>query len=122
MSEPEWSIVFYVDDNGRRPVSAFLESLDDKTAVRLRGAMQQLRMRNTRARAPLVRHLRGKLWELRDTSNTNSYRLLYFFFTGRRIVFVHGFLKKTQRTPEADMALAEERMVRFLAQVEGGGN
>jgi len=42
----------------------------------------------------LVRHLEGKLWDLREESSTNIYRLLYFFFTSKKIVFLHGFQKR----------------------------
>ncbi len=76
-------------------------------------------MRNVQAREPLVRHLEGKVWELREESQTNIYRLMYFFFTGRRIVFLHGFQKKTQKTPRREIDTALERMKRFIEQEEG---
>ena len=46
-------------------------------------------------------------------------RLIYFFFTGRRIIFLHGFQKKTQRTPRREIEIARRRMNDYLAQ-EGG--
>jgi len=95
VNQDEWSIVFYLDDDGTSPVEAFLRGLDAKTQRRFRWSIEQLRLRNVQAREPLVRHLDGKIWELREESQTNIYRLLYFFFTGRRIVFLHGFQKKT---------------------------
>jgi phage-related protein len=76
-------------------------------------------VRNVSARPPLVRHLDDKLWELREESRTNSYRLIYFFFTGHRIVFLHGFQKKSQRTPSAELDTARRRYQMFLAR-EGG--
>lgn len=115
----EWTIVFYVEPNGSQPVAAFLDGLDPKTQTRFAWSIEQLRVRNTHAHEPLVRHLEGKLWELREESQTNIYRLIYFFFTGRRIVFVHGFQKKTQKTPAREIAVARERVERFLAR-EGG--
>ena len=69
-------------------------------------------------REPLARHIEDKLWELRDTSRTNIYRVLYFFFTGRRIVLLHGFQKKTQRTPRTDIETAQRLLERF-SQLEG---
>jgi phage-related protein len=76
-------------------------------------------VRNVQAREPLVRHLEGRLWELREESQTNIYRLLYFFFTGRRIVFLHGFQKKTRKTPRREIELAERRLAHFI-QRQGG--
>lgn len=113
-----WEIVFYIDENGRSPAQEFLESLDTKTQIRFEWSMEQLRIRNLQAGEPLVKHIDGKIWELRRTSSGNTYRLMYFFFTGRRIVFLHGFQKKTQKTPRKELTIAQKRLERFL---ERGG-
>src|SRR5690349_5849559 len=102
MAGEEWSVVFYVEDNGSRPIREFLVSLDRKTQARFDWSIEQLRVRNTHAGEPLVRHLEGKIWELRRESDTNIYRLLYAFLSGRRILFLHGFQKKTQKTPRRE--------------------
>lgn len=81
--------------------------------------MEQLRPRNVRAREPLVRHLEGDLWELREGSGTNIYHIIYVFFTGRHIVFLHGFQKKSQRTPRREIETALARLDRFTAR-QGG--
>ena len=114
-----WSVVFYRDDQGGSPVREFLESLDQEAQSSIGWAIEQLRVRNVQAREPLVRHLEGKLWELRRESRSNIYRLLYFFFSGRRIVFVHGFQKKTQTTPRQELQTARARYARFVER-EGG--
>ena len=108
----------YVDDNGDSPIVDFLESLDPETQARFAWSIEQLRLRNVQAREPLVRHVEGKLWELREESRTNIFRLMYFFYTGQRIIFVHGFQKKTQKTPRREIGIALERMSKFI---EGGG-
>jgi phage-related protein len=90
-NDTAWEIVFYIDENGRSPVQEFLESLDTKTQVRFEWSMEQLRIRNVQASEPLVKHVEGKIGELRRASRGGIYRLMYFFFTGRRIVFLHGF-------------------------------
>jgi phage-related protein len=115
----EWSIVFYIEDNGDSPVEEFLESLDPKTQRRFAWSIEQLRVRNVSAREPLVRHLEGKLWELREGSQTNIYRVIYCFFTGRQIVFLHGFQKKTQKTPRGELEVALRRLDNFLER-QGG--
>ena len=109
----EWIVVFYIDENGFSSVREFLQSLDIKTQARFAWSIEQLRIRNAKAQEPLVRHLDGKLWELREESNTNIYRLLYFFFSGRRIVFLNGFQKKTQKTPRREIEIALQRMDNF---------
>src|SRR5215212_2874521 len=99
MTDDGWSVAFYIEDRGSQSVNEFLASLDPITQARFIRSIEQLRLRNVQAREPLVRHLEGKLWELREESRTNIYRLIYFFYSGRRIVLVHGFQKKTQKTP-----------------------
>ncbi len=116
MTEDEWTIYFYVEESMRKPVQDFLKSLDEKTQVRFLASIEQLRVRNLRAREPLVRHVEGKIWELREESDTNIYRILYFFFTGRRIVLLHGFTKKTQKLPRRELEVARKRLVDFLKQ------
>ena len=71
-----WGLEFYVTIGGRSPVEDFLRSLDEKARARFRWSMEQLRVRNIRARAPLVRHLEGPLWELREESRTNIFRII----------------------------------------------
>jgi len=117
--QSEWSIVFYIDEQGSSPVRDFLRGLDEKTRTRFGWAIEQLRVRNVEAREPLVKHLEGKLWELRRESETNIYRLLYFFAEGRRIILLHGFGKKTQKTPRREIATAQKRMQDFLRRTGG---
>lgn len=120
MSEvPAWRVEFYQDEQGHSPVRVFLESLDRQTQARFDWSIDQLRLRNVRAREPLVKHIEGKLWELRRASDGNIYRLMYFFFSGRTIVFVHGFQKKTQQTPRREIELAQERMADYLRRRGG---
>lgn len=116
MQDAEWSTELYETPTGRIPVAEFLLSLDAKTRTRFRWSMEQLRLRNVRAREPLVRHLEGDLWELREESGTNIYRIIYVFFTGRRIVFLHGFQKKSQRTPRRELEQARRYYDDFLAR------
>ncbi|MBI2941361.1 MAG: type II toxin-antitoxin system RelE/ParE family toxin [Chloroflexi bacterium] len=86
-----WITEYYLEADGTSPVEEFLDSLDPKTRARFRWSMEQLRVRNVQAREPLVRHLEGNLWELREQSRTNIYRVIYFFFIGRRIILLYGF-------------------------------
>jgi phage-related protein len=119
MTEQEWSIVFYVGESGDEPVREFLESLDRQTQARFDWSIEQLRVRNIRAREPLVRHIEGKIWELRRESSTNIYRLLYCFLPGRRILFLHGWQKKSQKTPRREIEIALKRLADFTLR-EGG--
>src|SRR5438874_9910055 len=110
----EWTLEYYVDESGSIPVRDFLRGLDKKTYARFLWSFEQVRIRNVQAREPLVRHLEGKIWEIREESNTNIYRILYFFFSGKRIILLHGFNKKTQKLPRKELDTAFRRLVLFM--------
>lgn len=63
-----------------------------------------------RIREPHVRHLRGKLWEMRFGGRDGIGRAVYVTARGRRVVVVHAFVKKTRKTPKAALELAEQRV------------
>lgn len=59
-----------------------------------------------RVGAPHLKHLEGPLWEMRLTGRSGISRALYVVVTGRRIVIVRAFIKKTQKTPRREIDLA----------------
>jgi phage-related protein len=118
-ADGEWSIEYYVAENGKSPVREFLLGLDEKTQARLLQSFDWLKERNIHAREPLVKHIEGKLWKLREESNTNIYRVFYVFFAGKRIVLLHGFTKKTQKTPRGEIETALKYLSRYEA-IKGG--
>ena len=61
-------------------------------------------------RAPHVRHLEGKLWELRVRAEEGIARGIYVMATGRRVVVLHVFAKKSRRTPRRALTTAKQRM------------
>jgi phage-related protein len=56
-----------------------------------------------------VDHLEDKLWELRLKGKSGISRAIYVTASGRRVVIVRVFVKKTQRTPKRELKLARER-------------
>lgn len=61
-------------------------------------------------REPHVRHLDGKLWELRVRAEGGIARGIYVTVPQRRVVVLHVFAKKTRKTPLRALATARERM------------
>lgn len=58
---------------------------------------------------PYVKHLEGKLWEMRMKGKDTIARSLYVTTTGRRLVVLRTFVKKTQKTSRREIKLALER-------------
>jgi phage-related protein len=58
---------------------------------------------------PHVKHLEGKLWELRLTGRDGIARALCITATGRRVVVVRALVNKDRRTPRGEIELALRR-------------
>ena len=62
-----------------------------------------------RMREPYVKHLEGAVWEMRMKGKDGIARAAYVTATGRRVVVVHVFPKKTQKTPRREIQIALRR-------------
>ncbi len=60
-------------------------------------------------REPYIKHLQGKLWEMRLTGRDGISRAIYVTMSGQRVVIVRAFRKKTQKTPRSEIELALKR-------------
>ena len=60
-------------------------------------------------REPYIKHLQGKLWEMRMTGRDGIARAIYVTASGKRVVIVRAFIKKTQKTPRSEIELALKR-------------
>jgi len=58
---------------------------------------------------PYVKRLRGKIWEMRMRGRDGIARAAYVSTSGKRVVVLHAFVKKTQQTPQEDIELAIKR-------------
>ena len=56
-----------------------------------------------------VKHLEDRLWELRITGRDGISRAIYVTATGKRVIVVRVFVKKTQKTPRNELELARQR-------------
>ena len=60
-------------------------------------------------REPYIKHLEGKLWEMRLKGRDGISRALYITVRKKRVVVVRVFVKKTQKTPRREIQLALAR-------------
>jgi len=60
-------------------------------------------------REPYVKPLAGKLWEMRMKGKDGIARAIYVAASGKRLVVVHAFVKKKQKTPRGALETATER-------------
>jgi phage-related protein len=67
-----------------------------------------------RVREPYVKHLEGPLWEMRMKGRSGIARACYVTAVGKRVVVVHVFAKKTQKTPRREIITALKRAKEVL--------
>jgi len=102
-------------------VSWHVEILDHRVVKELEALAQDVRQRFLRIAGlieqhgiaamhePYVKHLEGKLWEMRMKGKDGIARAVYVTAKGERVVVVHAFAKKTQKTPQAALEIARQR-------------
>ena len=103
-------IRFYRTDSGHCPVEKFIDSLNGKQAQKVAWVLnliEELDSVPVRYFKKLVNT--DDLWEVRVDSGSNTFRLLGFFDESRLFILVHGFQKKSQKTPKQDISLAQDR-------------
>ena len=63
---------------------------------------------------PYVKHIGSKLWELRVKLASDISRVFYFVHIGKDIVLLHGFVKKTHKTPGREIRTANGYLADYL--------
>jgi phage-related protein len=87
---------------GKEPVKYFLLNLPINIRAKIFSYIGLLQ-KEGRLKYPYARHVVEKIWELRVDFASNYHRIFYFIFTGKRIVLLHAFTKKTDKTPAKEL-------------------
>jgi phage-related protein len=102
--------VGWVVGYGHRKAEKEVEALaDDVRADLLRVTDMIERYGLENVHAPHIKHLRGKLWEIRVRGRDAIARAVYVTASGKQVVILHVFAKKTQKTPDDALDLALKR-------------
>lgn len=114
MKLPELPAYFYRTAGGVEPVLDWLRGLpvEDRRAIGTDLATVQFGWPIGMA---LCRALGGGLWEVRSSLPSRRIARVLFFVDDGRIGVVHGFIKKTQKTQEGDLAIGRKRMKEMKA-------
>ena len=106
---PILSVRFYRTTTGKEPVRDWLIEQVSLGARKAIGADIKTVQFGWPVGMPVVRKMEPGLWEVRSNIPEGIARVL-FTVVGADMVLLHGFVKKTQATPKADLALAVLRM------------
>ena len=108
-------LFFFRTETGREPVREWLKDLP-KNERRIIGEDIMTVQFRWPLGMPLVDNLGSGIWEIRSRLANRIARTLFFVHQGE-IILLHGFIKKTKKTPNEDRALALRRKNAYLKNV-----
>lgn len=103
------TVEFYKTKDGNKPAGEFIKSIQDiKLRAKVVRSLKLLESYGTELREPDSKSIGDGIFELRTIQGDNIARCLYFFFVGDKAIVTNGFIKKSQKTPKEEIALAKE--------------
>jgi phage-related protein len=101
-------VVFYKTEAGKEPVRDWLKSLPSQEKKTIGEDIKTVQF-GWPLGMPLVRKLEKDLWEVRSHLPNRIARVIFTVDDGL-MVLLHGFIKKSQKTPSSDLTLARKRL------------
>ncbi|MBI4908288.1 MAG: type II toxin-antitoxin system RelE/ParE family toxin [Acidobacteria bacterium] len=99
---------FFRLDSGREPVRVWLKSLAPEDRRTIGDDIRDVEF-SWPIGMPVVGNLGGGLWEVRSKLKSGKIARVIFTVEHGAMVLLHGFIKKTQKTPKRDLELARQR-------------
>jgi phage-related protein len=104
----KFELEFYTLPDGSKPVEEFILGLTPKMQVKALDSLDILELRGNALREPYSKPIKNGIFELRIKFASDITRVFYFFYQGGKIIVTNGFVKKSQKTPKSEIALAEK--------------
>lgn len=105
--KPQLAVRFYQSAAGNEPARSWLQSLTKEERRAIGQDIKTVQLGWPRG-MPLVRKLEAGLWEIRSYIPAGTARVL-FTTLGATMILLHGFIKKSNSTPEAELKTARQR-------------
>jgi phage-related protein len=109
---PRLHVFFFRTEAGREPVREWLKNLSKEERKIIGEDIMTVQFRWPLG-MPLVDNLGSGLWEIRTKLPKRNARILFFVHEDE-LVLLHGFIKKTRKTPPGDRALALKRKNAYI--------
>lgn len=102
---------FFVTDTGKRPVRDWLMELtpQDRKSIGEDIATLEFSWPIGKPKCSPIQGVKG-LYEVRFSISSGRIARVFFVLIGNQMVLLHGFVKKTQKTPDKELKLAIARM------------
>lgn len=109
-SELRNKVVYYKHQGGGEPVKKFIDSLSKLQKAKVFNMFALYQDFGLTSMIPHTKHLTGTpLWEIK-IKGKDSIRMIYVSQTKTSILILHGFIKKTQKTPLNELKIALNRL------------
>ncbi len=104
-------VFFYRSDSGNEPVREWLKKLSREERKTIGEDIKTVQF-GWPLGMPVVRKLEPGLWEVRSRLCRRIARII-FTVKGRRMILLHGFIKKSEKTAQFDLQVARNRKMRL---------
>jgi phage-related protein len=105
MPDAVWTVVYV-----NRAAEDEVEVLPADLRARFQRTVSLIELRGLQAvHEPYVKHVEDKLWEIRLSGRDGIARSLYVMATGRRVMVLRTFIKKTQKLSRREIEIALQR-------------
>ena len=102
-------VIYYTTETGENPVDEFINSLSEKQQRKLLRIIAHIVLYGLESVIPHLKRLTGTpLWEVRVLGRDNI-RIFYVLMHEEKVLLLHGFVKKVQKTPTREIEIAITR-------------
>lgn len=109
-------VEYYLSTSGDNPVKKFIDELSLREQAKVLRIFLYLESYGLQSVLPHVKKLTGTpLWEIRILGK-DKIRMLYVIPKKEHFLVLHGFMKKTQKTPPSEINTAIRRYEDWLKQ------
>ena len=108
IEDKPFKVVFYKTENGKEPVREWLQTLTKPERKSIGEDIKTCQW-GWPLGMPIVKKMDKDIWEVRSKLK-NKISRVFLTKLGNNLVLLHGFIKKTQKTPLNEMNLARERL------------
>ena len=110
-------IIYYRSESGNDPIQEFLDSLSQKQRTKVLWVLELVQDQD-RVSTKFFKKLvsTNDIWEIRVCLGNDIFRLLGFLDNNNIVILTNGFVKKTQKTPPQEIAIAEQRKTDYLVK------
>jgi phage-related protein len=110
-----WEVVLYSSKDGRDSVVKEIDNFGENDSTKVYKVVELLKTYGHSVLETHIKHINGKIWEIK----IDRYRVLYFLYENQHYILIRAFMKKTQKTPQKEIKLAEKRYADYISRAEG---